>query len=319
MEILLHPVLSSYWVLIVVLAIEQVWIWPTPYHPLTFVRLIATRMAAKVHPSVKRSQYQQRISGGLALTTLLIPWTLLLLLFVNFAEFPYFFDAVLLLIALQFQHLVSTSQKIHSHLLMDKKQLARDSLQPFVLRETQSLSALGIAKANCESLILRFCYQYVAVIFWYLLAGGVGAICYRLIYEFSQSWNTKLVRFRFFGQPAAGLCQLASWLPVRLYLLLIACTQSFSGTRNGLKTARHRPNAHLRILAGAGGALNTELGGPAIYAGEKVRLLKVGSNTALRLEHLRLTISMLNKVKLMLLVLALVYTCAVYALTKTLL
>ena len=101
----------------------------------------------------------------------------------------------MLLLALRFQDISKQTRRVSAALSKQQKMLARHALSQIVLRETQKMSPLGIVKANIESLLLRYSYQYCSVIFWYLLTGGVGALIYRLVYEVSLCWNNKLARF----------------------------------------------------------------------------------------------------------------------------
>ena len=222
--LLTHPALQPVWVLLVVVIIDQLWAWPDKYHPLSFAKLLAIRMADKVHPSQHRedllhSVMQQKISGTLGFLMLLAPLMIILAIFISFAEFPLFFETVLLLMAIQFQVIIKQSRKISDALRKQKKALARHLVSDIVLRETDKLSPLGITKACIESLLLRFNQQFFCVIFWFFVFGGIGALTYRLLYEFSHCWNTKLQRFTYFGSPLAQLVAVMQWLPVRLAAL----------------------------------------------------------------------------------------------------
>lgn len=281
-QVLLDPIFMPLWIMMIALSVEKLLPWRETYHPLSLFRLIAANMARKVHPSPSRSVAQQSISGSLALITLLTPLIVIVALFVMLAEFPLFFDSLLLVIALQFQPATRHFSKISAALKHDKKSLARHYLSAMVLRETDRLSPMGLGKAAIESLLLRFSYQIVSVLFWFVIAGGVGALTYRLIYECAQAWNTKLARFRFFGKPAATLNALLSWIPVRIAALCIMLGENpFSGLKS-VSRVRFMSNNHVILLAAVGGALQCQLGGPAFYDQTKVRLAKVGGNREVR-------------------------------------
>ena len=313
LPLILSPVFQPVWVMFLAMAIERLWHWPDTYHPLSFARLLATNMARKVNKSSENSRIQQLISGSLAIIVLLLPLVLILVIFTTMAEFPLFFDGFLLLIALQFSPLLSRHKKIADAIKGDKKALARNMLNPIVLRETDKLSPMGIAKASIESLLLRFGYQYCSVLFWYLVAGGTGALAYRLIYEFSQVWNTKLARFRYFGKPAAGLVLLFSWLPVRISAWCFAIGQNLGGAFKGLRRLSGKVSQHQVLLALNGGALSIELGGPAYYEGKKVRLMKVGGQREIRFDDMARTRLGINKAILVLVVLVIFSSAMVFA------
>lgn len=311
--LILAPVFQPLWVMILVMLIERLWFWPEAYHPLSFFRLLANSMARKVNKANDNSQVQQLISGSLAILVLLVPIILILLVLTNLAEFPIFFDGLLLLISLRFSPILAGNKKLAQALKEDKKALARNILNPFVLRETDKLSPLGIAKATIESTLLRFSYQYCGVLFWFLLLGGTGAFAYRLIFEFAQVWNTKLARFRYFGKPAARLLVLLSWLPVRVAALCMAVSENFSGTFKALRQSGRQHSQHAALLAMHGGALSIELGGPAYYDGQKIRLPKVGGQRAVRFDDLSRTRFAIFKAKLVFLVFVIMISALLFA------
>ena len=313
LPLILSPVFQPVWVMFLVMTIERLWHWPDAYHPLSFARLLATNMARKVNKQNENGHVQQLISGSLAIFVLLLPLVLILAIFTTMAEFPLFFDGLLLLIALQFSPLLSRQKKIANAIKLEKKALARNLLTPIVLRETDMLSPMGIAKASIESLLLRFNYQYCAVLFWYLICGGTGALAYRLIYEFSQVWNTKLKRFRYFGKPAASLVWLFSWLPARIAAWSFAIGENIGGAFKGIRRLSGKISQHQILLALQGGAMTFELGGPAYYEGKKVRLMKVGGQREIRFDDMARTRMSINKSILVICVLVIFVMAMIFA------
>jgi adenosylcobinamide-phosphate synthase len=156
--------------------------------------------------------------------------------------------------------------------------LARHALSQIVIRETQKMSPLGMVKANIESLLLRYSYQYCSVIFWYLLTGGVGALLYRLVFELSLCWNTKLTRFKHFGQPVRSVVNILQWLPSKLASLSVLVAVNISqGSAAIFQRISYQCN-HVFVLNLCGASLGIELGGPAYYEQQKVRTRKCGGN-----------------------------------------
>jgi adenosylcobinamide-phosphate synthase len=303
-----------------VMLIEQLWIWPDKYHPLCLARLLAMRMADKVHPAVRQAQgsaFQQKISGSLACLVLLVPWLSILLIFISLAEFPVFFDGLLLLVSIQFQGFIKQGKKISSALVNNKKVLARHLLAQIVLRETDKLSVVGIAKGTIESLLLRFNQQFSSVIFWYFVLGGLGALSYRLLYEFSHCWNIKQVRFVHFGQPLAHLVQLLQWLPIRLACGALVVGQNVSTAIQAYrslvaKNGKHG-TAHMLLLSLQGGALGIELSGPAYYDGKKIRSAKCAGDREARPVDIERTIHAIQKAKVVMVVVSFLVGAVLYA------
>jgi adenosylcobinamide-phosphate synthase len=316
--LLTHPALQPVWVLLVVVIIDQLWAWPDKYHPLSFAKLLAIRMADKVHPNqhhqeLPHSVMQQKISGTLGFLMLLAPLMTILAIFISFAEFPLFFETVLLLMAIQFQVIIKQGRKISDALGKQKKALARHLVSDIVLRETDKLSPLGISKASIESLLLRFNQQFFCVIFWFFIFGGIGALTYRLLYEFSHCWNTKLQRFTYFGSPLAMLVAVMQWLPVRLAALALVLGQNVGAAIRAYKNFPGRKNTHMLLLIIQGGALGIELSGPNYYDNIKIRSAKCGGQRLVSHSDIKRTISAIQKAKLIILVISFLFATIFYA------
>tara|TARA_R110002153_G_scaffold3042_8_gene14472 strand:+ start:15041 stop:16003 length:963 start_codon:yes stop_codon:yes gene_type:complete len=268
--------LLSFWVLLIIVFVERYLPWPDKYHPISFIKALAMGMQAKVLSAKTSSIRQQKISGSLASIVLLLPFCAILAVFKYLSEYPVFFEALMLLVALRFQDIPKQTHKITAALAKQKKMLARHALSQIVIRETQKMSPLGMVKANIESVLLRYSYQYCSVLFWYLLTGGVGALIYRLIYELSLSWNNKLARFKYFGQPVRHLANILQWLPSKLASLSVVLAVNISlGSAALFQRVSYQCN-HLFILNLCGTSLGIELGGPAYYEQQKVRTRKCG-------------------------------------------
>jgi len=274
-SLLQHPTIQSFLVLILIVLVERVLSIPDKYHPLSLLKLMAIRMTSKVNKSTN-SHYQQKISGSLAILVITVPSLACLMLLHNFAEFPLFFDAIFLLLALSFSQVQSRITSIANLLAADKKTLAREKLKPLVLRQTEQLSTMGLIKASIETLCLRYSYQYIATLFWFMCLGGIGAFGYRLLFELQQAWNPKQVGFQYFGQPIQKLVRLLSWLPVRLSLLCFMLSHNISSAWQALRLYAPK-TSHQLILIICGGALGIQLGGPVIYNQQKYRLPKLGA------------------------------------------
>lgn len=275
---LLSEQFLPFWVLLLVVLTERYLPWPDKYHPLRFLNVLATGMQAKVLFPEQNSTRQQKISGSLASVILLLPFCLIIIVFKYLSEYPVFFEALMLLIALRFQDIPKQTRRVSAALAKNKKMLARHALSQIVIRETQRMSPLGMVKANIESLLLRYSYQYCAVIFWYVLTGGLGALIYRMVYELSLCWNHKLARFRHFGQPIRHVVNILQWVPSKLAGVSIVLAVNISqGSAALLQRISYQCN-HLFVLNLCGASLGIELGGPAYYDQQKVRSTKCGGN-----------------------------------------
>jgi adenosylcobinamide-phosphate synthase len=235
-------------------------------------------MQAKVLSPERNAIRQQNVSGSLAAIVLLLPFCSILAVFKYLSEYPIFFEGLMLLIALRFQDITKQTRRVSAALSKHQKMLARHALSQIVIRETQKMSPLGIVKANIESLLLRYSYQYCSVIFWYLLTGGLGALTYRLVYELSLCWNTKLTRFRHFGQPVRSVINILQWLPSKLASLSVVSAVNINqGSAAIFQRVSYQCN-HVFVLNLCGASLGIELGGPAYYEKQKVRTRKCGGD-----------------------------------------
>lgn len=299
-----------------VVAIERFIPWPVHYHPLTLFRLIATNLARKVNPSKPRSALQRRISGTLAVIVLLMPMLIIVAISLFIAQYPLFFDAFMLLIAIQFQPVVKHYQKVAKAIKGQQKSLARQYLNQIVLRDTASLSPMGMGKAAIESLTLRFLFQQFSIILWYLLAGGLAALTIRLFYELSQCWNIKLRINREFGQPIASLCNTLFFIPTFLFWILFAL---LSGVLSTLRAIKQRParlvfNQYSKLIIA--GAMQYQLGGPAFYDAKKVRYPKLGAFREVRFGDMARTSMAINQTLIALLVCIGLVSALIFALPQ---
>ncbi|GAA6186045.1 cobalamin biosynthesis protein [Aliiglaciecola sp. 2_MG-2023] len=274
-------------VIITALILEWLIPWPEKAHPLTLLRLMALNLAARVNPNAPRSAAQQRISGSLAIIVLLAPILVIISIPLFLAEYPLFFDTLMLIVAIQFQPVRRHFKGVQKALKSEKKNLARHHLNGLVLRETNTLTPMGIAKAAIESLNQRFIYQQFAIIFWYLLAGGLAALVIRMLYELNQIWNMKLVKNRQFGLPIALLTQLLLFVPQVIFALIFSIGTGFVGAYKGFKGVSQKQFFNSYIKAIIGGGLGVQLGGPAIYQNIKIRSQRVGASREVRYADLQ--------------------------------
>ena len=278
------PAISPWFILCAVVVFERFWHLPTRADPLTFVRLLGSRMADRVCPTdslSEKSQYKKAqfwISGSLAAFMIITPNLLILVIFREFVYYPELFDAIILYLCIQFSSHIQRFQHIRRALLAGKKKLAKDLLAPMVLRETAMLSDIGVSKAAIESLLLRLHYQTLVCIFLFIVFGPFTLLIYRLCYELHLVWNTKIHTYREFGKPMAKLVMFFQWLPIRLNSLLSILQNRGLKIFSYLKTQRlttHWNESHGAILLRANHfALDVNLSGAVFYNDTKVRRTK---------------------------------------------
>ena len=257
------------------IAIDASWRWPQRSHPLTLMRYVVNQMGRKVLPSSSDAPSQHYISGALAAIVLLSPLVICIAILVSMAQYPVFFDAVIMVVLLDYGYQRQQYKKVLATVGRNKKSLARELVSSITARQCDTLSDIGIAKAAIESLWLKFLYLFCGVIFYYVVLGPIGALVYRLLLLTSWQWHYRNPKMALFAKPIKKVVSLLVIPPALLgtFIALIG-----SRPISGIKAVKHCPakDKTSLLLATLGGIHNIKLGGPAIYANKKVRYPRVG-------------------------------------------
>ncbi len=154
---------------------------------------------------------------------------------------------------------------------------ARLALSMIVGRETGSLNEEEILKATLETVAENASDGVIAPLFYLLIGGPVLALLFKAVSTLDSMVGYKNEKYREFGWAGARLDDLLNYLPARLtgFLFVLA---AFPLQLNGhaawqimrRDAAKHdSPNAGWPEAAAAG-ALGVQLGGAAIYFGQRV-------------------------------------------------
>lgn len=284
----------SFIVTLCVILLDRVWRIPPQAHPLTLYRLLLTNLAKKVCPDRSAPLPQHYISGTLGIFVLTIPFMIVLAFVLSLAEYIWFFDTLVLFTCLNFYSIRRQYKLVIQALTGSKKLLARERLTLLVARQTDALSDIGIAKAAIEGYLLRFTQVFIGTLFWFLLAGPLAALSYRLLLEFRWNWHRKKQRYKSFSLPAYWLSQAMVIIPYSLALPFIILSTSPIGAINGLRHAQQRDLTSL-LLAAFGGGMAIQLGGPAYYDGIKYRHQRVGGPRQVRLSDMTYVLRAINR------------------------
>jgi adenosylcobinamide-phosphate synthase len=171
-----------------------------------------------------------------------------------------------------------------------------------------------LCKATIESTLLRFTYQYIAVLFWFLCAGGLAALSYRLIFELSQTWNPKKPENRHFGLPARGLLLVLVFIPAQIVMIAFMFAQNIA---NAIQSRQRLPKGSKtrdKLVATFAGALNCQLGGPVIYHDIKHRMHKSGPARFPQSLDILNSIAAVNKTLMIFIIFSFLASACLYAL-----
>ncbi len=227
------------------------------------------RWAARVEAAVRRVGAGR--GAGLAAWLLAVgPWVALALALRQshpFAHWPV--DIALLYFALGGRSLAEHAEAVAAPLDAGDLVEARRRVGWMVSRDTAVLDAEGVARAGTESVLENGNDAVFGTLFWFLVAGGPGALLFRLANTLDAMWGYRTPRYLRFGWAAARLDDLLNAAPARLTALTYAL---LGHTGRALACWRRQapawdsPNAGPVMAAGAG-ALGVALGGAAVYHG----------------------------------------------------
>lgn len=143
-----------------------------------------------------------------------------------------------------------------------------------VSRDTRAAGAGDLAKASTESLLENGNDAVFGTLFWFAVAGGPGAILFRLANTLDAMWGYRNARFLRYGWAAARIDDVLNLIPARLTALsYVLLAPTLDGKRRAWRCWRAQapawssPNAGPVMSSGAG-ALGLSLGGAAVYDGE---------------------------------------------------
>jgi adenosylcobinamide-phosphate synthase len=162
-------------------------------------------------------------------------------------------------------HAVPIQQALHRRNLS----AARTYTARIVSRDTTQSSESDLAKAGVESLLENGNDAVFGTLFWFVIAGGPGALLFRLANTLDAMWGYRTTRFIKFGWAAARIDDVLNWIPARLTALSYALLGNTKQAWHCWRTqAPHwsSPNAG-PVMASGAGALGVTVGGTACYGG----------------------------------------------------
>ncbi len=256
------------------------------------------RWARAVEDWTRRRVGAGRGAGMLAWALTVLPWVALALaLRATHPLAHWAVDIALLYFALGGRSLAEHAEAIAAPLAAGDLDRARERVGWIVSRDTTALDAAGVARAGTESVLENGNDAVFGALFWFLVAGGAGALLFRLANTLDAMWGYRTPRYLAFGWAAARLDDVLNAVPARLTALTYAV---LGRTRRALACWRRQapawdsPNAGPVMAAGAG-ALGVALGGAAVYHGRLEKRPPLGEGPAPDAGSIRAAVTLVRR------------------------
>jgi adenosylcobinamide-phosphate synthase len=240
---------------------------PRRFHGLVGFGWLATRLEVSLNPVARQSFPNQRIQGAAGVLLLLVPLTLLAFWLGRLPIAGPVVDLLLLYFAVGHRSLHEHARAVLAPLMQGDTEAARRAAARMVSRDS---AAIEPASATVESVLENGNDGVFGALFWFFIAGGTGALAFRLVNTLDAMWGYRNSRFLYFGWAAARLDDVMNYVPARLTALTYALLGNMRSALSCWKTQApswDSPNAGPVMAAGAG-ALHVRLGGAARYQGE---------------------------------------------------
>jgi adenosylcobinamide-phosphate synthase len=240
---------------------------PRRYHPLVGFGWLANQLEARLNRITQHDKPQQRWLGAVGLFLLLIPFIMLAFWLCRQSSISALANMLLLYFALGHKSLHEHANAVTHALSNNEEALAKTTASYMVSRDSAAIEPIP---ATVESVLENGNDGVFGALFWFFIAGGAGALAFRLANTMDAMWGYKTPRYYYFGWAAARLDDVLDYVPARLTALTYAL---LGNTRLALQCWKTQaplwdsPNAGPVMAAGAG-ALNVKLGGAARYQDE---------------------------------------------------
>lgn len=286
-------------IFIVALIAERFFPLASWYHPSTVLTITFKAIGNKVYKSKDPKNYQ--FLAAILASSLIISITLMILvLLLKFAFYPELLTGLILYLCLESKSIDRKALRIAKLVKQNQKSAARELLQPLVAREVTKLSTPGIIKALIETLILRTARYYFVVIFIFIVLGPIATLAYRLLTLIQQSWRSEAPPNSAFLKPLKATLFFIEFVPMRLLTFTVALSNA---SKQSLHYIKHYGRYFYQtntgwLLSAFSASLGVQLGGPAVYFGERFNKMRIGNERLPMPDDLPTIINRLNLVRI---------------------
>lgn len=249
---------------------------PREMQPLIWFGHLAKQFATKVnHPH--RAIGQQITAGLLAMLLLVFPFWAIITFLLELAAFPWFFEFLVLYLCLSDAGFSQVADEIAKALKRQDNASAKQLLQPWVIRDTQTLSEIGLVKTTIEKLTIAPIYGTAATIFFFALAGAPMVLAVRMLKQLEFSWPPMQPQYRYFCRSVYISTTALLAIPAWLWCLSLAIQGGPSALRALFNPpqSQHDVKGYLLSVHLVASILKIELGGPLKLAGVRVDIEKL--------------------------------------------
>lgn len=251
----------------------------TAIHPVVLMGRCISALEARLRRAFPPTEKGEQRAGlllaaVLPLGTLLFSCLLLWLLGRLWRPAAFALEVVWCWQALAVKNLKDEAMKVRRALTEGTLEDARRAVARIVGRDTENLSAEGVARAAVETVAENFSDGVIAPLFYMLLGGAPLALCCKAVNTMDSMVGYKNERYLHFGRAAARLDDGVNYLPARLAALLLIAAAFVTGNdgKSAFRIWRRDRRKHAspnaaQCESAAAGALGLRLCGPASYFG----------------------------------------------------
>lgn len=256
--------------------------WGDPHwlpHPVRWMGWLIARLEGVLRPLLPQSPAGQLWGGGVlaAAVTACSAGCCVGVLWLCAQWSPWAYRVAAALVCYQMlavRSLKQESMAVYHRLKAGDLPGARQAVSRIVGRDTQCLTAEGVAKAAVETVAENTSDGVVAPLFYLLLGGPVLGVVYKAVNTMDSMVGYKNERYLYFGRAAARLDDLFGFLPARIAGGLMVLSAGLLGMPMGRAGAiflrdrrRHASPNSAHTEAACAGALGVQLAGDASYFG----------------------------------------------------
>lgn len=246
------------------------------YHPLTLARVMFANVIAR---TFKADNSVPILTSALAICVCAAFPVILIALFSDLVYYPELLAALILYMCLDSHTALDKSKRISQALLVKQKSLARALVAKQVVRDCDTLSEQGIAKACIHGTVLQFQKAYFVPLFWFLVSNAYVTLFYCLLLLLHQQIRKHFLPNSPYLFPTNSLLLLFQAPVFALNTLIIMCITPINKVLYFMRIyGRHYPSyLSGMLLCVISAKFNIQLGGPAFYQAIRFEGLRIST------------------------------------------